>query len=109
MDQRYVESAQSLGASRWAIFSKILLPAALPSVFTGLAIAIGITWEVVIAAEMAASTAGLGYLTWDAYVNNSLPGIVAGMLSIGCAGMLSSLLMNAFGRQVMPWRKEASR
>lgn len=109
VDQRYVESAQSLGASRWAIFSKILLPAALPSVFTGLTIAIGITWEVVIAAEMAASTAGLGYLTWDAYVNNSLPGIVAGMLSIGCAGMLSSLLMNAFGRQVMPWRKEASR
>lgn len=109
VDRRYVESAQSLGASRWVIFSRILLPAALPSVFTGLAIAIGITWEVVIAAEMASSTNGLGYLTWGAYVNHSLPGIILGMLSIGCAGMLSSALMTWIGTRVMPWRKGAVR
>ena len=109
VDRRYIESAQSLGASRWVIFSKILLPAALPSVFTGLAIAIGITWEVVIAAEMASSTNGLGYLTWGAYVNHSLPGIILGMLSIGCAGMLSSALMTWIGMRAMPWRKGAVR
>jgi NitT/TauT family transport system permease protein len=109
VDRRYVESAQSLGATRRVIFSRILLPAALPSVFTGLAIAIGITWEVVIAAEMASSTNGLGYLTWGAYVNHSLPGIILGMLSIGCAGMLSSALMTWIGRRAMPWRKGAVR
>jgi NitT/TauT family transport system permease protein len=104
VDSRYVEAALSLGSSRRAIFWRILLPAALPSVFTGLAIAIGITWEVVIAAEMASSTNGLGYLTWGAYVNHSLAGIIIGMLSIGFAGMASSAAVAWLGRRAMPWQ-----
>jgi NitT/TauT family transport system permease protein len=104
VDPRYVEAALSLGSSRRAIFRRILLPAALPSVFTGFAIAIGITWEVVIAAEMASATNGLGYLTWNAYVNHSLPGIIIGMLSIGFAGMASSAIVIWFGRRAMPWQ-----
>jgi NitT/TauT family transport system permease protein len=105
VDPRYVEAALSLGSSRRAIFRRILLPAALPSVFTGFAIAIGITWEVVIAAEMASATNGLGYLTWNAYVNHSLPGIIIGMLSIGVAGMASSAIVTWLGRHAMPWQK----
>jgi NitT/TauT family transport system permease protein len=81
-----------------------LLPGALPYVFTGFAIAIGITWEVVIAAEMASATNGLGYLTWNAYVNHSLPGIIIGMLSIGFAGMASSAIVVWLGRRAMPWQ-----
>jgi NitT/TauT family transport system permease protein len=104
VDHRYVEAALSLGSSRRAIFRRILLPAALPSVFTGFAIAIGITWEVVIAAEMASATNGLGYLTWNAYVNHSLPGIIIGMLSIGLAGMASSAIVIWLGRRAMPWQ-----
>jgi ABC-type nitrate/sulfonate/bicarbonate transport system, permease component len=104
IDSRYVEAALSLGSSRRAVFWRIMLPGALPSVFTGLAVSIGITWEVVIAAEMASATNGLGYLTWNAYVNHSLPGIIIGMLSIGVAGMASSALMTWIGRRAMPWR-----
>jgi NitT/TauT family transport system permease protein len=104
VDSRYVEAALSLGSSRRAIFRRILLPAALPSVFTGFAIAIGITWEVVIAAEMASATNGLGYLTWNAYVNHSLPGIIIGMLSIGLAGMASSAIVTWLGQRAMPWQ-----
>ncbi|HKN10545.1 MAG TPA: ABC transporter permease [Pseudomonadota bacterium] len=105
VDSRYVEAALSLGSSRRAIFRRILLPGALPFAFTGFAIAIGITWEVVIAAEMASATNGLGYLTWNAYVNHSLPGIIIGMLSIGFAGMASSAIVVWLGRRAMPWQR----
>jgi NitT/TauT family transport system permease protein len=103
VDPRYI-AALSLGSSRRAIFRRILLPGALPYVFTGFAVAIGITWEVVIAAEMASATNGLGYLTWNAYVNHSLPGIIIGMLSIGFAGMASSAIVIWLGRRAMPWQ-----
>ena len=108
IDARYVQAARSLGSSPRTLFWRVLIPGALPSMFTGLTIAIGITWEVVIAAEMASGNHGLGYLTWNAYMSNSLTGIVVGMLSIGLAGMISSGLMVWLGRGAMPWRRRRS-
>jgi len=105
IDVRYVQAARSLGASQATLFWRVMVPGALPSLFTGLAIAIGITWEVVIAAEMASAQLGLGYLTWNAYMSQSLVGIVVGMLSIGVAGMASSGVMGWIGRHAMPWRR----
>lgn len=104
IDERYIQAARSLGGRRRTLFWQILVPGALPSLFTGLSIAIGITWEVVIAAEMASGQSGLGYLTWNAYMSHSLPGIIVGMFSIGLAGMLSSAAMLWLGRRAMPWR-----
>lgn len=103
IDARYLNAARSLNASPWRLFRSVLVPGALPSLFTGLTIAIAITWEVVIAAEMASGNHGLGYLTWNAYMTGSLPGIIVGMLSIGLAGLVSSLLMDRLGRVAMPW------
>lgn len=103
IDSRYLNAARSLNASPWSMFWKVLVPGALPALFTGLTIAIAITWEVVIAAEMASGNHGLGYLTWNAYMTGSLPGIIVGMLSIGVAGLISSLLMERLGRWAMPW------
>jgi NitT/TauT family transport system permease protein len=101
----YRLAALSLGADAWAIFWRIVLPASLPSIVTGMAVALGVTWEVVIAAEMIAGHAGLGYMTWDAYMADRLAGIVAGMISIGLAGFLSSAALRALGDRLMPWRK----
>ena len=53
-DVRYLRAAQSMGASQWHLFYKIILPGTLPSIFTGAAVGMGITWEVVLAAEMIA-------------------------------------------------------
>lgn len=105
IDARYINAARSLNASPWRLFWKVLVPGALPALFTGLTIAIAITWEVVIAAEMASGNHGLGYLTWNAYMTGSLPGIIVGMLSIGLAGLVSALLMDRLGRVAMPWRR----
>lgn len=106
IDKRYINAARSLGSSPWSMFRRVLVPGALPSLFTGLTIAIAITWEVVIAAEMASGNHGLGYLTWNAYMTGSLPGIIVGMLSIGIAGMASAWLMEQIGKWAMPWWRQ---
>lgn len=106
IDVRYIQAAQSLNSRPSSLFWRVLVPGALPSLFTGLTIAIGITWEVVIAAEMASGNHGLGYLTWNSYMSNSLTGIVVGMLSIGLAGMASSALIAWVGKRAMPWWRQ---
>jgi NitT/TauT family transport system permease protein len=103
IDVRYTRAAISLGSRPRDIFLKIVLPATLPSIFTGMAVGMGITWEVVVAAEMIAGKSGLGYLTWSSYVGGNYPQIVVGMMSIGIAGYLSSYAIRLLGRVAMPW------
>jgi NitT/TauT family transport system permease protein len=105
IDVRYVRAALSLGSRRSDIFWKIVLPATLPSIFTGMAIGMGITWEVVVAAEMIAGKSGLGYFTWASYVGGNYPQIIIGMISIGIAGYLSSGLIRVVGKLFAPWQR----
>ncbi len=105
IDARLRRAAVSLGARKSDIFRLIILPATLPSIFTGMAVGMGITWEVVVAAEMIAGKSGLGYLTWSSYVGGNYPHIVIGMISIGVAGYLSSSLIRKLGEWCMPWRR----
>lgn len=110
IDVRYLRAAQSMGASQWDLFSKIILPGTLPSIFTGAAVGMGITWEVVLAAEMISGGGtqgggGLGFFIWNSYMGGSLPQIVVGMISIGIAGYLSSSMIRMIGNRFMPWRR----
>ncbi len=109
IDARYVQAAMSLGASKRTLLTRILIPGALPSVFIGLTISMAITWEVVIAAEMVSANNGLGYLTWNAYMSQSMVGIMVGMLSIGFASLMSSALVKALGCRFMPWCRSQRR
>ncbi|GAC1413796.1 MAG: ABC transporter permease [Vulcanimicrobiaceae bacterium] len=103
IDERYIRAAMSLGATPQTIFRKIILPGALPSIFTGMSVGMGITWSVLVAAEIIAGKNGLGYLTWEAYVAGSFPVIIVGMISIGVAGYISSVVVRQIGGRVMPW------
>jgi NitT/TauT family transport system permease protein len=105
IDARHVRAAASLGSRSSDIFWKIVLPATLPSIFTGMAIGMGITWEVVVAAEMIAGKSGLGYFTWASYVGGNYPQIIIGMISIGIAGYLSSGFIRALGKLATPWQR----
>jgi len=115
VDARFLETARSLGASRWSVFRRLLLPAVLPAMAVGMEVGIGITWEVVVAAEMisgggaggaSASGGGLGFLIWSSYVGGSYPQIIVGMISIGVAGYASSALLRWVGARLTPWRRE---
>jgi NitT/TauT family transport system permease protein len=114
IDARYFQAAQSMGASRWDIFRRIVLPGTLPSIVVGAAVGMGITWEVVVAAEMISgggsqiggtSGGGLGFFIWNSYIGGSYEQIVVGMISIGIAGYASSELLRWGGRYVTPWLK----
>jgi sulfonate transport system permease protein len=105
IDARHVRAAASFGSRRSDIFWKIVLPATLPSIFTGMAVGMGITWEVVVAAEMIAGKSGLGYFTWASYVGGNYPQIIIGMISIGIAGYLSSGLIRLLSKVATPWQR----
>jgi NitT/TauT family transport system permease protein len=99
-------AAYSLGAQPKDIFWRILLPASLPSIITGMTVGMGVAWNVLIAAEMIAAKGGLGRTTWEAYTNHNIPFIVVGMVSIGLAGSLCSVLLRWVGKRAMPWTKK---
>jgi NitT/TauT family transport system permease protein len=110
IDSRYLRAAQSMGATQWSLFYKVILPGTLPSIFTGAAVGMGITWEVVLAAEMISSGGqqaggGLGFFIWSNYVGFNVPNIIVGMISIGIAGYISSGLIRVVGDMCMPWRR----
>jgi NitT/TauT family transport system permease protein len=110
IDRRYVLAARSMGAGSRTIFRRVILPATLPSLVTGAAVGMGITWEVVVAAELISSggratgDGGLGFLVWNAYQGNDLARVVVAMISLGIAGYVSSALVRRLGGRLMPWR-----
>ena len=109
VDPRLVASARSLGAGRLAVFAEVVLPGALPSIVTGLAIGMGTAWFCLVTAEMISGQFGIGYYTWMSYTIQNYADIVVGMLLIGVLGMGSSALVRAAGALLMPWRAGAVR
>jgi NitT/TauT family transport system permease protein len=109
IDGRFFQAAQAMGASQWDIFRRVVLPATLPSIVVGSSVGMGITWNVVVAAEMisggggSASGGGLGFFIWNSYVGGSYEQIVVGMISIGIAGYACSELLRALGGFATPW------
>ena len=118
IDVRYFQAARSMGSSTWDIFRRIILPGVLPSIVVGATVGVGITWAVVVAAEMisgggsagsmgGAAGGGLGFFIWNSYVGGSYTQIVAGMISIGVAGYVSSAVLRKVGEWMTPWLSEA--
>lgn len=103
VDPRLIASARSLGASNGAILREVILPGALPSIFTGLAIGMGTSWFCLVTAEMISGQFGIGYYTWSSYVIQNYADIIVGMLLIGLLGMGSSWLIKRLGEFLTPW------
>lgn len=103
IDRRLIASAQSLGCSSRMLFREVILPGALPSIVTGLAIGMGTCWFCLVSAEMISGQFGIGYYTWESYIIQEYSGIVVGMLVIGLFGMGSSALVRWLGDLATPW------
>lgn len=101
-----VDSARVLGASRLDIFRKILLPAAAPSIVTGMRIGLGVAWMCLVSAEMLpGSVSGVGYLITHAYTVARSDIVVAGMVSIGAVGALLDLAFRLFEERRFAWQR----
>jgi NitT/TauT family transport system permease protein len=104
IDPDHIRAARSLGATRRDLFLRIVLPATAPSIITGMTVGMGITWDVVIAAEIIARGRGLGHMTWEAFIAGNIAVIVVGMASIAIAGVVSSALIRALVRRLLAWQ-----
>jgi NitT/TauT family transport system permease protein len=104
VERNWVRAALMMGASRRQLLWRVVLPAAMPSIFTGLRIGLGISWTAVIVSEMVAVKSGLGYVLWDAYYVGRMDIVLADMVSIGMMGYISDRLIVGLERRVLNWR-----
>lgn len=102
----HVQVAECLGAGRWLFVKEVLFPSALPYILTGMRIGLGVGWMCVIAAEMIASTSGLGYMIQLARSLIETEKVVGGMVVIGIIGFGMNHLMLYAERKLAPWRRE---
>jgi NitT/TauT family transport system permease protein len=104
VDRNLVRAALMMGASRTQLLLRVVLPAAMPSIFTGLRIGLGISWTAVIVSEMVAVKSGLGYVLWDAYYVGRMDIVLADMVSIGAMGYISDRIIVFIERRMLVWR-----
>jgi NitT/TauT family transport system permease protein len=104
VDRNWVRAALMMGAKPREVLTRVVLPAALPSIFTGMRIGLGIGWTAVIVSEMVAVKSGLGYVLWDAYYVGRMDIVIADMVSIGLLGYLSDRAIVFVERRVLRWR-----
>ncbi|QKW34275.1 ABC transporter permease [Actinomadura sp. NAK00032] len=107
VDATLVKSARSLGLPAARIFQKVVLPAAVPSVFTGIRLAGGISVLVMIVAEMVGAKEGLGFLIGSAQQNFAIPDMYAGILTISALGLAFNYLLVLVERRFTRWRTDA--
>jgi nitrate/nitrite transport system permease protein len=86
--QDYLNVARVLNLSEWKVFTKILLPAVLPYMLTGVRLSIGIAWLVIVAAEMLTGGVGIGFWVWDEWNNLKVDHILIAILVIGVVGLV---------------------
>jgi len=105
IDKIYIMAAQTMGVKGKALFKKVVLPAALPEIFTGIRIGMGVAWTCVIVAELLAVRSGLGYLIMESRLLVRPDKVFAGMIMIAIIGLgldyFTRVLMNVF----LHWRK----
>lgn len=101
-----INVAKTFGASNWEIFRTVCVPSALPMAFTGVKIAIGNAWTTVVAAELLASAAGLGYMIQQGRTFSRSDVIIVGMFAIGITGSIFTALVSKLENKLVPWRKK---
>ncbi len=107
IDEVLLRAARSLGTRESGLIVHVVLPGALPHIFTGLAVGMGVAWVSLIAAEMISGQFGIGYFTWEAYSLISYAEIALGMITIGVLGLACSGAIGLCAKLSMPWLRLA--
>jgi NitT/TauT family transport system permease protein len=103
VDPKLFEAAAMLGCSGSAMFRRVVLPAALPSIFNGLRLGLGFAWVVIVVGEMTGVPTGLGAAIMDGRTLSRTDLIISGMIVIGIAGFVSDKLVLAVNNRLLRW------
>ncbi|MBN1838374.1 MAG: ABC transporter permease [Spirochaetales bacterium] len=103
VDRNYLNAGRMLGASRRQLFFRVILPAALPRIFAGMKIALGVGFMIIVAVEMVGTIQGLGALIQQARFYYSSKVAIDGMIVIGVFGLLISVGLDLLERVILPW------
>ena len=103
VEPRLFEAAAMLGTSPAAMFSRVVLPAAMPGIFTGLRLGLGLSWVVIVVGEMTGVETGLGAMIMDARQTSRTEIVIAGMIVIGAVGFVSDQAVVLLGRRLLAW------
>jgi ABC-type nitrate/sulfonate/bicarbonate transport system permease component len=99
--------AECLGATRWQMFFRVVLPSALPEIFTGLRVANGVAWTCLVAAELIAADSGLGWLVQSAGQALRVSIVIVGIVLIGIFGYATEILIRVLEQLFVPWKGKA--
>src|SRR5262249_2991593 len=103
------DAARTMGARRCSILFDVVLPGAMPGIFAGLSVAMGVAWICVISAEMISGQFGIGYYTWPSYGLLDYPAVIVGMVSIGVLGLGTAWVVERLGRRINRWLPRSER
>lgn len=101
-----IEAGQSYGARGWRLFYKVILPATLPAIFTGLRLGLGVALLVIVGAEFVAANRGIGYLIWISWSTLAVTKMYVGLVTIALLGLLSTRGLEYLRRRLMPWAQD---
>jgi NitT/TauT family transport system permease protein len=107
IDPLLVKAALAMGTSKPALFWKIVLPGAAPTIFAGIKQGAGISFFMLIAAEMIGATAGLGWLILNSQVNFQIKRLFVAVVTIAIMGLLITYLINFIEKKVLSWKEES--
>lgn len=105
VDRNLIRAAAMMGSTQGQMLRYVVLPAALPSIFAGLRISIGVAWMLTVTAEMVAVKSGIGYVLWDSYYFLRYDMVFAAMISIGILGLLSDVALKIIMGRVLHWQR----
>jgi NitT/TauT family transport system permease protein len=103
VDPRLFEAASMLGCQGTAQFFRVVLPASLPAIFTGLRLGIGFAWVVIVVGEMTGVQTGLGAIIMEARQLSRTEIVICGMVVIGIAGFISDRIVLLLGKRLLRW------
>lgn len=106
VDHILIKAARNLGASNFTVMREVILPGAMPNIFAGLKVVLGISWTTVISAELVAANEGLGFLIMNGKEYFMTDVIILGMAMISITVIFIDIVLNRVERFIIPWRDE---
>jgi ABC-type nitrate/sulfonate/bicarbonate transport system permease component len=106
IDPVHFDVAKNYGAPRYKLWTRVVIPGALPMIFVGMRLGIGVAFIVIVAAEFVAARSGIGYLIWQSWEVLRIENMFVGIIAITILGVLSTMILREVERLALPWRRD---